>query len=240
MNKFTSPEVVEKQRVDAERHRPGPGLARTLERCCGPAPAGVLARKNHAAATLGQRCCSGSAEDPGEGAEKAGGHRRSGGPSMVAGATSAELERLADQPLSQLRGDWIKTCEPCPGGPENPPGAKPPDSCCAAPSVSPSHRLRPSAGTPVAPRMGPLLLRHSACWYESQRRGLRPLLGLRNGVHSFVADPVTLLRSTVSTRCHAPQIRVDSKRPKTSGKTCQCQPSVHAWTVKLGGLTQQS
>jgi hypothetical protein len=109
----------------------------------------------------------------------------------VAGTTSAaELWRPADRPLSQLRSDWMKACEPSPGGPENPPGALPPNCCCAAPSVPPWLRLRSSDSTPVAPRMGPLRLRLRACWFENQRRGLRPLFGLRNGVHSSVGTPL--------------------------------------------------
>lgn len=40
----------------------------------------------------------------------------------------------------------------------------------------------------------------------------------RNGVHSFVADPLTLLRSTLSTGCHALEIPVESQQPNNAGK----------------------
>lgn len=62
----------------------------------------------------------------------------------------------------------------------------------------------------------------------------------KTGVHSFVADPVTLRCSNVSTRCYAPSKSVDTKRPSTREKTCQFPPSVHAWTANMAGWKQQS
>lgn len=83
------------------------------------------------------------------------------------------------------------------------------------------HRRGTSYGTAAAPP--PRLL------VRDQRRGLRPLFGLSTGVHSFVADPVTLLRSTLSTGCHAPQNPVESQQPKTRGKWRPFNPTFHQW-----------
>lgn len=171
--------VVEKQRVERRKTTPGARAWLALQRWWWTAAAGVLAKQIHAAAILGQLFCDGSWNGPVEGGERAGGHRRSGGRNGPWGTSGAVLWRLLAQPLSRLRGDSVMACESSPGGAVNPSGAKPPYSCCAAPSAPRRLRLRPSDSTPAAPRMGPLRLRLRACWYESRDGDSVPFFGLQ-------------------------------------------------------------
>ncbi len=115
------------------------------------------------------------------------------------------------------------------------------NSCCAADLATASTAgFVPQQAPPSAPRMEPLLLRHSALLTSRKVDGDCVTYEGSYGVHSFVADPLTLLRNTVSTRCHAPQNRVDSKVPSTREKTYQFPPSVNALTVNRWGWKQQS